>query len=470
MKKILAVILVFMMVFSSLAFAEEKKLTSSDYYNSYETVMGLINTMAVTDKTEIQLFRGAIVKLAETDPDLYYQVMDKMVKQIDENCAFYTEDEYLELYNQLVGETGGLGITGMVVDGYFEVASVFEDGSGFEAGVEVGDRLIECDGHDLTGKNAETAVNYVRGEIGSVAKIKILKKSGKVVEKEITRKQINIEYHYSEILDDNIGYIQISSFADTVGEEFLSVLDNYKVKGIKNVIIDLRYNTGGYMNSALEIASDLLEKGDTIISVRSKNGESHSYKAEGGDGYKFNFVILVNEYTASAAEILTVALTENGKAVSVGTKTFGKATVQQLFQVATGGYLRITVQQYLSPLGNFIHKEGITPAHEVENEIKTYTLEEIDQPSYTTKPKLGDKSEDVEKIEGMLDLLGYDVGEPDEYFGEDTERAVRMFQSRMGLFVYGVCDLTTQANMRDVILETKFEQDTQLEYAKKLFE
>ncbi len=470
MKRLIAIILSLTMIMSVSAFANQEDAAIEEMNNriNYETAMGLINNMAITDKTEGQLLKAAILEIANKDKNLYYQIMDAVAKKIDENCAFYTEEEYSTLYNDLVGATGGLGVTGMIIDGYFEIASVFENGSGFAAGIEVGDRIIECDGHDLTGKNAEIATNYVRGEVGTTAHLKILKKNGVVIEKDIVRAEITISYHYSEVLENNIGYLQLTGFSDTITEECLSVLSDFKSKGIKNVILDLRYNTGGYMNGALNIASVLLDEGETIISVVDKHEASTTYRAKGGE-YDFNFVILVNQYTASAAEILTVALAENNKAVTVGEKTYGKATVQQLFPIQHGGVLRITVQQYLSPLGNFIHKKGIVPHNEVTNEIKTYTLDELDQPSYSTKPALYTTSEDVKKIEVLLDLLGYSVGTPDEYFGEDTERAVRMFQSRTGLYVYGVCDITTQAKIRDVILETKFEQDSQLEFAKKLF-
>lgn len=468
MKKLTAVLLAVAMMLSVTAFADDSALSSVEYYINFETIMGLIKTSAITDKTELQLLEGAIVNLAENDEELYYKVMDGVAKGIDENCAFYTQDEFNALFNDLVGATGGLGVVGMVIDGYFEVTSVFENGSGYGAGIEVGDRIIECDGRDLTGKNAETAVNYIRGAVGSTAHFKILKKDGKTVETDIVRAEITIEYHYSEILDGNIGYLQLTSFSDSIAAECLTELDKFKEQNVKNVILDLRYNTGGYMNGALNIASALLEKGETIISVVDKTGEPVAYTAEGG-AYDFNFVILINQYTASAAEILTVALKENGKAAVVGTKSYGKATVQQVFPIKYGGFLRITVQQYLSPLGNFIHREGIAPHYEVYNELKTYSITELEQPSYLTKPRLNDSSEDVKKIEVLLDMLGYDVGEPDEYFGEDTERAVRLFQSRTGLYVYGVCDITTQTKIRDIILETKFETDTQLDYAINLF-
>ncbi len=468
MKKIIALILSVVMMLSLTAFAEESTLSSVEYYINFETIMGLIETSAITDKSEVQLLEGAIINLAEKDEELYYKIMDGVAKGIDENCAFYTKDEYLELVNDLTGATGGLGVMGMIIDGYFEVSSVFENGAGYAAGIEIGDRIIACDGRDLTGKNAETATNYIRGEVGTTAHITVLKKDGSKVELDITRTQITIDYHYSEVLEGNIGYLQLSGFSDTIADECFTELDKFKTKGIKNVILDLRYNGGGYMNGALEIASKLLDKDDTIISVQDKNKNTMPYVAEGGD-YDFNFVVLINEYTASAAEILTVALTENGKATTVGVKSYGKATVQQVFPVKYGGYLRITVQQYLSPLGNFIHKAGIIPDNDVSNKYKTYEITDLDQPSYLTKPRLNDTSADVKKIEVMLDMLGYEVGTPDEYFGEDTERAVRLFQSRTGLYVYGVCDITTQTKIRDTILETKFEQDTQLEYAINLF-
>lgn len=224
------------------------------------------------------------------------------------------------------------------------------------------------------------------------------------------------------------------------------------------------------MNSAIEIASKLLKKDQTIITLNAKQEDDKTtYKADGGD-YDFNIVLLVNGYTASASEILTAALTENKRAVSVGEKTYGKATVQQMFPLKEGGILKITVEQYKTPNGNFIHGKGIQPDHEIFNDNrKKYELSEIDQPSYLKKFREGDTDEEIRKIEVLLDMLNYDVGEPDEVFDDKTRRAVSRFQEADGLFPYGVCDLTTQAHLVDKILATEFVNDDQFDFALTLF-
>ena len=218
--------------------------------------------------------------------------------------------------------------------------------------------------------------------------------------------------------------------------------------------------------AGINCASLLMKKGETVITTRTKDEKKEPVKYTVlEDGYDFNTVILTNKYTASASEIMTCALVENGHAVSVGETTYGKASAQRLFPLATGGALRITVQHYYTPKDNFINKYGITPVHEVENETYRYTFEEAPQLSYSVKYKNGDTASEIEGIEKMLNSLGYLSKTPDSVYDEYTENAVSLFQKNSGLFPYGVCDITTQSYLVNKYIETDFIRDNQLDYA-----
>ena len=162
MKKLVALILSFCMLIPVIpAAAEENDL---DVVLAYNTVMSLIGRDAFTDKTEAELLKSAVLKLLREDKELYYKVLDKIAKSVDENCAFYSPEEWKEMMTEFSGKTGGIGVVVSVVSEYLEVVSVIENGPADRVNLESGDRIIECDGRDITGKNAETAVNYLRGE------------------------------------------------------------------------------------------------------------------------------------------------------------------------------------------------------------------------------------------------------------------------------------------------------------------
>ena len=469
MKKIISLFLVITVLASVCCFAQEE---SKDYdaERAYDTAMALIKLYGITDRDENAILKRAVLVLMQEDREKFNMLMDEIAKGVDENCAYYSDEEWKTISEDLYGQTGGIGITVMSVSGYVEIVSIAEGGSAFYTDIEPGDRLVKADGVDITGMDLDVAISHIRGEEGTPVTVTVMKKDGSLKDYKLIRKVIKLDTVYHKLLEEEkVGYISISSFSERTGEETIAAFDEFKADGVKNIIIDLRNNGGGAMNAALEIASVVLDEGQTIISLNSKHeDDKETFLAEGGE-YNFNIVILTNGYTASASEILTAALTENNKAVSVGEKTYGKATVQQMYPLVEGGVFKITVEQYKTPKGNFIHKQGIKPDYEVYNTTKRYELSDLDQPSYLKKFREGDKDEEIKKIEVLLDMLNYDVGEPDEVFDEKTRRAVAMFQESADLFPYGVCDLTTQAKIVDKILNSDFLNDEQFDYALTLF-
>lgn len=468
MKKFVALLLSFCMILPVIPAASEEN--DLDVVIAYDTVMSLIGRDGYTDKTEGQLLKSAVLKLMREDKELYYKVLDNIAKSVDENSAFYSPEEWKAMMTEFAGKTGGIGVVVSVISGYLEIVSVIEKGPADRVNLESGDRIIECDGRDITGKNAETAVNYLRGETGSVVSIKVLKRDGSIRDYSLTRDEIALESVASAILEeDKIGYLNIASFTQETANEARNKFNEFQNSGIKNVIIDLRNNGGGILESAREIASMLLDKGETIVEVKCKIEALNEVRKAQGREFDFDIVVLINGYSASASEVLAAALTDNGEAISIGEKSYGKATVQQLYPMGGFGGLKITVQQYFTPKGEFIHGQGITPTYEVINEKKTYEAKDITHPSYTRKFKEGDEDEEIKIIEELLYKLNYDVGTPDNKFEANTRRAVTQFQESEGLYPYGVCDITTQSHITNKILTTEFIIDTQLEQAINYF-
>lgn len=466
MKKIVALILTLTLSFGAVSFALAEEYTEEE--RGYDVVLQLINLFGITEKSQSQILEEALLKIAKEDKESLYKVLDAIAKTVDEYSAYYSEEEWQELSKSMSGSVCGIGVTAVVNDGCFEVVTVLDGGSAKEAGIVPGDRIIEADGIDLTGTRAENASSYITGKEGTYVKLKVKRANGEIIELNLIRRLVIVPSVVGSTIDEKIGYILINSFTEHTHEEVEKEVIKLKEKNIDDLIIDLRYNGGGVMDSGILTAELFMEKGKTIITTKGKDSEEPTNYISEKDGYKFNLVLLTNEYTASAAEIFSCALIENGYAVSVGKTTYGKACAQGLYPLGIGGALRLTVLNYYTPKGNFINKTGIEVTHNVDN--STYFLQEDELPklSYIYKFNSGDTHEDVEKIETMLYDLDYLTVKPDNKYDDTTKSAVAKFQQDAGLFPYGVCDMTTQSYLVTKYSETEFLKDDQLNFAKEL--
>lgn len=471
MKKIISVILI--VTLSLFVYVAPLADTISDLQNNqlaFDTAIDLISIFSISEKSVAETLKMTLNKLAKEDEEAFYKVMNALASTVDEYSCYYNKEEWTQFSKELSGVICGIGVTAMVVNGYFEVVTLIDGGSAKEAGIMPGDRIIEADGVELTGNKADIASTYITGEEGTMVTIKVLTKAGETITHTLDRRIITVPSVESTIMpDENIGYIVISSFTGETPKEFQNKLEDLKAQNIENIIIDLRNNGGGVMESGINTAAFLMDKGETIISIKGRNDETPEYYTSNFEGYDFNTVILTNSYTASASEIMTCALVENGHAVSIGETTYGKASAQQVFPLVTGGALRITAMYYYTPEGNFINGQGIEPTYEVSNTKYRYTIENAPKLSYSIRLSVGMENDEVEAAETMLYKLGYLTKTPDKVYDEYTQNAVTLFQKSAGLFPYGVCDLTTQSYLLSRFLETDYYNDDQLDFAIKYF-
>lgn len=471
MKKIISLLLALMLMTGSvyIGFAEDIVLDNEIKEDGYNIVLQMIDLFGITDKDEKQILKSALMNLAEEDNDAFYKVLNAIAQSIDEYSCYYSEEEWKEFSKEISGTVGGIGVIAMVVDGCFEVVTLLDGGSAKEVGIDVGDRIIEADGVDITGTKANYASSYITGEIGTTVTIKVLRKSGETVEYTLQRRSIVVPSVASHVYEEEkIAYLKISSFTENTVTEVDKELNEFKNKGLSNLIIDLRYNGGGAMDAGIQTAALFMNNGETVVTTKNKNEETTEYKTD-KDGYDFNIVILTNEYTASASEIMTCALVENDHAISIGDTTFGKACAQSLLPLAVGGALRITSLHYYTPDGNYINGVGIKPDYHVDNETYYVSEEDIPALTYLNKFNIGDEHEEVEKIERVLYDLRYTNQQPDKVYDKGTAAAISTFQTNTGLYPYGVCDLTTQTYLINMYRETEFTKDSQLEYAINYF-
>ena len=284
-------------------------------------------------------------------------------------------DEYTELMdtrewgNMSTMLTKTVGIGAYMIEpsdsDYVMIAGTVEDSPAEKAGLLLGDKIKEVNLEDVTGKGSEYVSNKIKnGDEGSWVKIKVLRDKEEIVF-DIQRAKINYYKIKHEMIENNIGYIDFSSFTDTSYEEFKEAYEDLKNNGAKSLIIDLRSNTGGDVSQVLKIADMFVDSGKTIITVEDKDGNRVDSKSTDEKVIDIPVVVLVNDYTASSSEILVGMLKDYGLAKIVGIKTFGKGVIQNVYQDVLGKKsgitLKITVAEYFTPNGNKVQKKGIEP-------------------------------------------------------------------------------------------------------------
>jgi carboxyl-terminal processing protease len=283
----------------------------------------------------------------------------------------------------------------------------------------------------------------------------------------IVRDKIDIASVNHKILDENkdIGYVSISNFSETTGEELSKAIKDFNDNKIRKVILDLRYNGGGVLTGALQVCDVFLEKGKTVVTIEPRDVKQSQVYTAGGQEYSGELVVLVNEYSASASEVVTGALKDHKRATIIGTTTYGKGTVQTLFNLPVyGGVYKYTTAYYKTPSGVCINKIGIHPNLTVENESYQMQESEIPRFDFTRKMQIDDQGNDVLDLKKSLKLLNYKLDDTD-IFDFHTYNAIKNFQTNEELFSYGICDFTTQKALKQKLLDTKFYKDTQFDKA-----
>lgn len=268
--------------------------------------------------------------------------------------------------NTLQGNFGGVGMTLGIKDKHVTVVSIIENTPAQKAGILSGDIVFKVDGVELTGLPLDEAVDKIRGPVGSKVTLTILRQNEpEPLVFELVRAQIALPSVTAEMKADHVGYIALSSFAETSPQEIIKAIRELRSQGAQSLILDLRYNLGGYLHIAQAIASQFLKEGVVVIE-EDGTGLRKSYPVQrGGIATDIPLVVLVNRWSASASEIVAGAIQDAGRAPLIGEKTFGKGTVQRAYTLSDGSSVHITIAHWLTPKGNQIHSQGLTPNIEV---------------------------------------------------------------------------------------------------------
>lgn len=328
-------------------------------------------------------FRSVIDELyiGEIDEE---KILDETIKGYvngldDEYSEYMTAEEWDEFQTAALGNYVGIGIY-MSVDKNENVVvlSPIKNSPAEEAGILPGDIIAFVEEENVIGMSSEEVSNKIKGEAGTKVKITVYR-DGEYKDFEIERAEIKIYHVEEKMLENNIGYISLMTFDEGCSEEFKNAYLNLKNQGAKKIIVDLRDNTGGLVEEALSIIDMFVPKGNTMLITVDASDKKEYSKAEKDPIIEGEVIVLTNEYSASASEIMVGALKDNGIAKSVGKTTFGKGVIQSVFLLKDGSALKLTVNEYFTPNETKINKIGINPDYEVEQDLETEEDEQLNK-------------------------------------------------------------------------------------------
>ena len=363
-KNILCIICVMMVVLSfSAGCSFGNKTATERIEDKADKINDLIKTYYLNDVDE-----------ENVEENIYKGILNGLD---DPYSVYYTKEEYDKLQEETSGSYVGIGVSvrADTSTGYVKVVKSFENGPAYKAGVRADDYITAVEGTDIKDMDLDNVVAKIRGKEGSKVKVTFQRPSdGKEYTFEIERRSVDVPTITSEMLENKIGYIQISEFDLVTADQYKKALNDLEQQGIKGLIIDLRDNPGGVLGTVVDMLDNMLPKG-TIVYTKDKNGKGETYSSSGDHEFKLPLVVLVNGNSASASEIFTGAVKDYGIGTIVGTTTFGKGIVQKVFSLNDGSAVKLTISKYFTPNGTCIHGKGIAPDVGIEYDASKQTGE-----------------------------------------------------------------------------------------------
>lgn len=377
LRKIMTIIITALITFIITAFwlygrIENVKIgESSEGTNTEKVISNAFESDAMT--TKLALIRKKINSsfLGEVDEEKMkeYAIKGYIAGLDDDYSAYYTKEEMQEYTEETLGNYYGIGVY-MQRDseaGYVKINEVMENSPAERAGVKAGDLIKKVDDREVTVDDFDEVPSLVKGPEGTKVKITFIREE-KEIEIEIKREKVIVKNVNSELLNNNIGYIHLKAFDGDLSSQFKEEYDKLSKQGMKKLIIDLRNNGGGIVDEALEIGDYFTENGTKLLIQKDKDGNEIVSNAKSDKEIDMKTIVLVNEYSASASEILAAILKEKVEnATILGTTTYGKGVIQSLYSLSDGSGLKLTTNEYFTPENNVINKKGIEPDVKVDD-------------------------------------------------------------------------------------------------------
>jgi len=352
------IIVIFLLIFTVLA-----PSVKADNDNVYEGLSNFTRVLDLIQRNYVEDVDGQ---------ELTTKAIEGMLQSLDPYSAYLSPERYRELEIGTSGEFGGVGMEVTTGEGYLKVISPIEGGPAEKAGIKPKDLIIEIEGESTEGMVVQEAVKLLRGPKGSSVNITI-RREGKAKPFSLTlvRDKIIVKSVKYKMLDDQIGYIRLTQFQEDSSQELRTALSELEAQNggkLRGVVLDLRNNPGGLLGEAIEIVDEFIDRG-LIVSVRGgTKGEAREYYAtKNGNFQKYPIVVIVNDGSASASEVVAEALQDSKRATILGTNTFGKGSVQTIIRLEDGSGLKLTTAKFYAPSGRSISEVGVTPDVIVEN-------------------------------------------------------------------------------------------------------
>ena len=361
--------------------------------------------------------------------DLVNGAIKGMLTSLDPHSSFMTPDAYKEMQVDTKGEFGGLGIQIGMKDSILTVIAPIEDTPAFKAGIKAGDKIFKINNESTKDMTLQDAVSKMRGVPKTPVTLSILREGWKDTKDfTIVRDIIKIKSVKSKVLDDHIGYIKLSQFQEQTADDLAAAIKQLNDSKVTSLILDLRNDPGGLLNSAIDVTSQFLPKGKLVVYTKTRSGEKSEFFTSGENTFTPPMIVLVNQGSASASEIVAGALKDWNRAAILGTQTFGKGSVQTVIPLSGGAGLRLTTAKYYTPKGTSIQNTGITPdivvkltakngikehrvlrEKDLEGHLKNEQKESIPDGEEETAPLEIDEKDDIQLQRAMDILKTWDV-------------------------------------------------------------
>jgi carboxyl-terminal processing protease len=417
-----------------------------------------------------ELIKSRYVEKVE-DQKLIEGAIQGMIETLDDPYSVYMDKETAHQFNESLDSSfEGIGAEVSMVDGKVTIVAPFKDSPAEKAGLKPNDQIIKVNGESIEGLDLYEAVLKIRGKKGTKVVLDVIRPGVKEVMKiEVVRDEIPVETVYDDVKTykgKKIGYLEVTSFSENTAKDFKEKLEKLENQRIDGLIIDVRGNPGGYLQSVEDILKEFIPKDKPYVQIQERDGDKQRFFSNLTEKKDYPITVLIDNGSASASEILASAMKEAGGYKLVGETTFGKGTVQQAVPMGDGSNIKLTLYKWLTPDGHWIHKKGVEPNVAVKQPEYFYA-----NPINFEKELVYDmNNEKIKSAQQMLKGLGFNPGREDGYFSKETEAAVKAFQKANKLPVTGKIDKQTAGLLEAKIIEAirDDQNDKQLKTAMKL--